>query len=118
MRICSARRTVALPLVAVAVALTVGLMRGGNAAAGPACEPGEITLDSPPTLTANPPNINSTGGSWEKCGSWWTGYYVEWLRNGVVISGPTWVPDSPGPFSYRVQQADMNQPITSAIKPC
>ena len=47
-----------------------------------------------------------------------TGFYKEWLRDGVVIEGPTWVAGSPGDFTYIAQEADANHAITSAVQPC
>src|SRR5439155_24087088 len=98
---------------------------------GITCYPGDITLDSPPTIIA-PPNaatypglrITSTPGNWSVCGGAsrhpYTDMYIEWLRDNVVFSsnvihvnGPT-LPN----FTYTIQSADVNHALTSAVSPC
>ena len=47
-----------------------------------------------------------------------SGFYTEWLRDGAVVSGPTWVAGPPGPFSYVAQTGDIGHKVTSAVQPC
>lgn len=99
------------------------LMTSGSASGFIQCNAGEITLVTSPSVTESDPNINSTGGTWSSCGLSFTGYYKEWLGDGVVISGTeVWVPggfaSSPPSFSYTVTQDDMGHAITSGVQPC
>lgn len=100
------------------------LMAGaGRAAPVPLCNYGQITKLADPSLSAPSPTypgntITSSGGSWTTCGEPFTGFYKEWLRDGVVISGPTFVASSPGSFTYVAQTADIGHSIRSAVLPC
>jgi hypothetical protein len=120
----SPARTVPLWAVAAAVIAAVALLAGAHrAAALPACAYGEITLNVPPSLTAPNPTypgatITSNGGSWTSCGAPISRYYREWLRDGVVISGPTGGAGAPGNFTYTAQAADVGHSIRSAVQPC
>jgi hypothetical protein len=103
------------------VALFAGAQRA--AAASPQCRYGEITLNVPPTLSAPNPTypgdtITSSGGSWTSCGVPFTRFYKEWLRDGVVFSGPDEVAGAPASFTYTVQAADVGHAIRSAVQPC
>lgn len=112
---------VAVGGVAILCALTVD---GIAAGASPNCNYGEITLSSSPSVSLPSPSyvgnpMNSTGGGWAVCGGApFTGYYTEWLRNGAVINGPTWVTGTPANFSYTITSADGGQSLTSAVQPC
>src|SRR5689334_17791744 len=100
--------------VVAAAAATALLFAGAQraAAASPQCHYGEITLNVPPHLTAPDPThpgdtITSTGGSWTSCGVPFSHFYKEWLRDGVVISGPDDVAGAPASFTYTVVPADV-----------
>src|SRR5262249_39161909 len=87
------------------LAVTASLVFAGAARPLPSCNLGQITKFGDPSLSAPSPTypgstITSTGGSWSSCGESITGYYKEWLRDGSVVSGPTFVASSPGPFAY------------------
>ena len=112
--------------VGAASVLAVAALLGGRqpaAAASPQCNYGDITLNVPPLLSAPNPTypgdtITSSGGSWTSCGVPLSHYYKEWLRDGVVISGPDDVVGAPGSFTYTVQPADVGHAIRSAVQPC
>ena len=110
-----------VPVCALAAAvLMIGSPRA-SASAIP-CVYGAITMAASPTLTAPSPaypanTITSSGGSWS-CGAPFTGFWKEWLRDGVVVAGPTWVVGPPGSFAYTVQSADVGHAIRSAVLPC
>ena len=101
------RRLACAALVATALACTaLALARTGSAV--PLCTVGQIVKTADPALSAPSPTyagntITSSGGSWSSCGVSVTGFYKEWLRDGTVVSGPTWVAGSPGPFTYVAQ---------------
>jgi hypothetical protein len=93
------------------------------AAASPQCHYGEITLNVAPVLRAPNPTrpgdtITSTGGSWTSCGVPFSRFYKEWLRDGVVFSGPDAVQGAPASFTYIVQPGDVGHQIRSAVMPC
>jgi hypothetical protein len=93
-----------------------------RAGATPNIGAGQIVLNSAPALTATAPTITSSAGNWS-CGQCsFTGYYREWLRSGVVVSGPTWVAGSPNGVSFSTAltnpDTDLGHPFTSAVKPC
>lgn len=46
------------------------------------------------------------------------GFYEEWLRDGVVVEGPTWVLGAPASFAHIIQSADEGHSVRSAVKPC
>lgn len=95
------------------------LLTSGSASATIQCAAGDITLVTAPSVSASAPNINSTGGTWTSCGMSLTGYYKEWLRDGVVIPGTqVYVATAPSTFSYAVQQADRDHAIKSGVQPC
>ena len=107
--------------VLAAVLLFVGAQ--GAAAASPQCHYGEITLNVAPVLSAPNPThpgdtITSSGGSWTSCGVPFSHFYKEWLRDGVVFSGPFEVAGAPASFTYTVQPADVGHQIRSAVEPC
>jgi len=109
--------------VAGLLAVTASLVFAGAARPLPSCNLGQIVKVGDPSLTAPSPSyagstITSTGGSWSSCGESFTGFYAEWLRDGVVVSGPTFVASSPGSFSYVAQAADVGHSIRSGIQPC
>lgn len=115
-------RAAAAALVGVVAALVAS---GGATPAGATetCAAGDITLIGAPTLSASSPlyvgnTVTSTGGNWNSCVDPFTGFYKEWLRNGVIISGPTYVSGAPTSFTYAVQTADVQQSISSAVNPC
>jgi len=119
------RRAYAVLLAATASAMAAAacLAGGAPAATGPQCNYGEITLNVSPVLSAPNPTrpgdtITSTGGSWTSCGVPFSSFYKEWLRDGVVISGPTQVAGAPASFTYTVQSADVGHAIRSAVRPC
>jgi hypothetical protein len=108
-----------------ALAVAALLVGGQRAAASPSpeCRYGEITLNVAPTLSAPDPTypgatITSSGGSWTSCGVPFSRFYKEWLRDGVVISGPGEVAGAPASFTYTVQPADVGHAIRSAVQPC
>jgi hypothetical protein len=109
-----------------AAALAVAVLFAGAqraAAASPQCHYGEITLNVAPVLSAPNPTypgdtITSSGGSWTSCGVAFSGFYKEWLRDGVVFSGPTFVAGVPASFAYTVQSTDVGHQIRSAVQPC
>lgn len=117
-RSLSRLRVVALPVVAVAVVWAV--FGGGSTASadGGDCLHGQITFNSAPALSDTAPSITSSSGSWTSCQIPFTGFYKEWLRNGSVFSGPTWVSGALTNFSYTVQEPDMTQALTSGVQPC
>ena len=114
------------PAAIWACAMAVALLFAGAqraAAASPQCHYGEITLNVAPVLSAPNParpgdTITSSGGSWTSCGVPFSHFFKEWLRDGVVISGPDQVAGAPGSFTYTVQQADVGHQIRSAVQPC
>jgi hypothetical protein len=115
------------PLLAVAAVLALAfaaLVGGGPARAGTTCRYGEITLSSPPLLSAPDPahpgdTVTSTGGGWAACGGEpFTGFYKEWLRDGAVVSGPDWVDGAPSSFTYTIQPADVGHVLRSAVSAC
>jgi len=116
------RRLACAALVAAALACTaLALARTGSAV--PLCTVGQIVKTADPALSAPSPTyagntITSSGGSWSSCGVSVTGFYKEWLRDGTVVSGPTWVAGSPGPFTYVAQAQDIGHKVTSAVRPC
>ena len=66
-----------------------------------ALQPGQIVKAADPTLSAPSPTypgntITSSGGAWTSCGDAITGFYKEWLRDGAVVNGPTFVASAPG----------------------
>src|SRR4051794_27631496 len=94
-----------------------------TASAVPLCFAGQLTKTADPTLSAPSPTypgdtITSSAGSWTSCGQSISGFYTEWLRDGFVFSGPTWVAGQPGPFSYVAQAGDVGHKLTSAVQPC
>ena len=96
-------------LGAVLACTALALARGASAL--PLCNTGQIVKAADPTLSAPSPanpgsTITSSGGSWTSCGEALTGFYKEWLRDGTVVSGPTFVASSPASFTYVVQAAD------------
>lgn len=120
------RKPPTLPLVvgvAIAVAASI-LLSGSHALASPGCWYGEIILGARPVLSAPNParagdTITSSGGAWSTCGGVpFTGFYKEWLRDGVVISGPDWVEGPPANFTYTIQQADLGHAIRSGVSAC
>jgi hypothetical protein len=91
--------------------------------AGPDCTTGQIIKAADPSLSAPSPTyvgntITSTGGSWTSCAMPFTGNWTRWLRNGVVVAGPTWSPGLPGFFFRTAQAEDIGGAITSQIQPC
>jgi hypothetical protein len=120
----AARRLSALVWgAAVTAAGAAFLAQPGHAILVPDCPVGQITKTADPSLSAPSPTnpgatITSSAGSWSSCGDPLTGSYREWLRDGVVFSGPTWVSGSPGPFSYVVQSGDVGHAIRSAVTVC
>jgi hypothetical protein len=119
------RRAYAVLLMAItASAMAAALLPGGAPAANPPqCNYGEITLIVSPVLSAPNPTrpgdtITSSGGSWTSCGVPFSSFYKEWLRDGVVISGPVQVAGAPASFTYTVQSADVGHAIRSAVRPC
>ena len=94
------RRLACAALVAAALACsTLALAR--TASAVPLCTVGQIVKTADPALSAPSPTyagntITSSGGSWTSCGVSISGFYTEWLRDGAVVSGPTWVAGRPG----------------------
>jgi hypothetical protein len=116
------RRLGCAALVGAALACTT-LALARTASAVPLCVPGQLVKTADPTLSAPSPTyvgntITSSGGSWTSCGVSVTGFYKEWLRDGAVFSGPTWVAGLPGPFTYLAQTADVGHRLTSAVRPC
>jgi hypothetical protein len=104
-------------------AMLAALTLAGAAAAVPLCTVGQIVKTADPTLSAPSPTyagntITSSGGSWTPCGASISGFYKEWLRDGAVFSGPTWVAGAPGPFTYVAQSGDVGHVLTSAVLPC
>jgi len=81
-------------------------------------------MNSRPVLSAPNPahvgdTITSTGGAWSTCqGEPFTGFYKEWLRDGVVIRGPDWVEGPPGSFTYTIQADDVGHEIRSGVSAC
>lgn len=105
------------------LAVTASLVFAGAARPLPSCNLGQITKVGDPSLSAPSPTypgntITSSGGSWSSCAESFTGFYAEWLRDGVVVGGPTFVASSPGSFSYVAQAADVGHSIRSGIQPC
>ena len=116
------RRLAWAALIGVVLASTV-LALARSASAIPLCNAGQIVKAADPTLSAPSPTfvgntITSSGGSWSSCGVSLTGFYKEWLRDGAVVSGPTFVASSPASFAYVVQAADVGHSIRSAVLPC
>ena len=116
------RRLACAALVGAALCCAA-LTLGRTARAVPLCTVGQIVKAADPTLSAPNPTyvgnvITSSGGSWTSCGVSITGFYAEWLRDGAVISGPTWVAGSPASFTYMAQAGDAGHRITSAVRPC
>lgn len=119
------RSSTFLLLAGAGVALAAAfLLSGGRALAGSNCWYGQIFLNGRPVLSAPNPahvgdTITSTGGAWSVCGGEaFTGYYKEWLRDGVAISGPDWVEGPPSSFTYTIQAADVGHEIRSAVSAC
>jgi hypothetical protein len=118
------RRLACAALVgAVFLSAALALARGRAAYAIPLCPVGQIVKTADPALSAPSPTyagntITSSGGSWSSCGVTISGFYAEWLRDGSVISGPSWVAGSPGSFRYVAQAADVGRKVTSAVLPC
>jgi hypothetical protein len=116
------QHSAAIWVAAVAAALLfAGAQRA--AAASPQCHYGEITLNVAPVLRAPNPThpgdtITSSGGSWTSCGVPFSHFYKEWLRDGVVFSGPYEGAGAPASFTYVVQPADVGHQIRSAVQPC
>jgi hypothetical protein len=105
------------------LAATASLVFAGSARSMPLCNLGQITKIGAPSLSAPSPTypgatIISTGGSWTSCNQAFTGFYEEWLRDGVIVNGPTFVASSPGSFAYVAQAADVGHSIRSAVLPC
>jgi hypothetical protein len=121
-------RAFAAPLRAGAASVlaVIALLAGGQRAAAspsPDCAYGGITLNVAPALAAPDPTspggtVTSSGGSWTSCGAPFSRFYKEWLRDGVVISGPDEVAGAPASFTYTVQPADVGHAIRSAVQPC
>src|SRR6266545_2445605 len=111
----------------VAAALVVGSLFASGAApsrasADPDCFIGAITNYGPPSLSGPSPTyptqtITSSGGSWSSCQLPFTGFYKQWIRNGVVIE-ETWVVGSVSSFAYTVPTSDIGVQLRSAVKPC
>jgi hypothetical protein len=119
------RRAYAVLLAAAAGAMAAAAFLAGGAPAvtSPQCNYGEITLNVRPMLSAPNPThpgdtITSSGGSWTSCGVPFRSFYKEWLRDGVVFSGPVQVQGAPASFTYTVQSADVGHAIRSAVRPC
>jgi hypothetical protein len=117
------RRLVWFVLFAAACAVVVPARSGAVASPIILCNLGTIVKLGDPSLSAPSPaypgsKITSSAGSWSSCGESFTGFYAEWLRDGNVISGPTWVAGLPGTFGYVVQTADVGHRLTSALRPC
>jgi len=117
------QHSAAIWVAVLAAALLFAGAQGGAAAGFPRCHYGEITLNVAPVLSAPDPahpgdTITSSGGSWTSCGVPFSHFYKEWLRDGVVISGPDDVAGAPGSFTYTVQQADVGHQVRSAVQPC
>lgn len=90
-------------------------------AAMPMCATGVIVATTAPSLSAPSPTyagstISSTSGGFTSCGEPISGFYKEWLRNGAVVSGPTWT--TGGSFTYAVGAADVAAGIRSGVQPC
>ena len=116
------RRLACAALVGTAL-VCAALALGRSASALPLCNTGQIVKAADPTLSAPSPTypgntITSSGGSWTSCAEALTGFYKEWLRDGVVVSGPTFVASAPAAFTYVVQAADTGHSIRSAVRPC
>ena len=67
------------------------------------CAIGTIVVTDAPSLERPQPGltgntITSTSGGFTSCGEPISGFYKEWLRNGAVVSGPTWT--TGGSFTY------------------
>jgi hypothetical protein len=113
-----------IAIVALASAISVfGGFSVEAARAVPDCNTGVITLIINPRLTTPAPvysgsTVTSDGGSWQSCGIPFTGSWTRWLRNGVVVSGPTWVPGDPPFLNYVAQTEDINYALTSQVQPC
>ncbi len=118
------RRLACAALIGVMLACTALALAFARSASGlPSCNAGQIVKAADPTLSAPSPTtpgstITSSGGSWTSCGESFTGFYKEWLRDGAVVSGPTFVASSPVSFAYVVQAADVGHSIRSAVLPC
>ena len=117
------RRLVWAALLAVAFVALVPARSGAAVAPIVPCNVGAIVKLADPSLSAPSPaypgsKITSSAGSWSSCGESFTGFYAEWLRDGNVISGPTWAAGLPGAFGYVVQAADVGHRLTSALRPC
>jgi hypothetical protein len=118
------RAFAALLAAGLATAMAAAAVLAGSTRAGtPQCNYGEITLSVPPALSAPNPTypgdtITSSGGTWTSCGIAFSGFYKEWLRDGAVMSGPTFVAGAPSSFTYTVTQADVGHSIRSAVRPC
>jgi hypothetical protein len=114
-----------LLFVGAGVALAAAfLLSGGRAIAGSSCWYGQIFMNGRPLLSAPSPahvgdTITSTGGAWSTCQDEpFTGFYKEWLRDGVVIGGPDWVEGPPASFTYTIQAEDIGHEIRSAVSAC
>src|SRR4051794_7546078 len=88
---------------------------------GSALRSGSISVTAAPSLSAPNPaytgnTVTSTSGAFTSCGSAITGFYKEWLRNGVVVSGPTWT--TGGSFGYVIGAADVRAGLRSGVQPC
>ena len=97
--------------------------RRGSAAraALPMCAIGAITITGAPYLSAPSPTLHRAarslhGRQVHLLRRAVTGFYREWLRNGAVVSGPTWT--TGGNFAYGVGAADVGATIRSAVMPC
>jgi RHS repeat-associated protein len=84
----------------------------------PPCSTGQITNTAPPSVSGpNPTHVGNTittsNGGWSACNDPITGYYYQWLRNGVAISGAT-------SASYTVQSgnADVGATLKSEVEAC
>src|SRR5690348_17753610 len=94
------------------VAAVLVIAGGARSSPGPLCPLGAIGKVADPVLSAPSPTypgstVTSSGGSWTSCAEPFSGFYAEWLRDGAVISGPTFVQSQPTSFSYVVQAADV-----------
>jgi len=117
----SAKRVLAVAFVTGAFVATV-LITPRATAAGPNCFVGQITNSVAPNLSAPNPTypgqtITSSGGTWTSCNEPFTGFYKQWIRNGVVLS-ETFVAGSPISFTYTAGVADIGTQLRSAVKPC
>src|SRR4051812_50038987 len=87
----------------------------------PMCATGTIVVTASPSLSAPSPaytgnTVTSNSGAFTSCGEPISGFYKEWLRNGVVVSGPTWT--TGGSFTYGIGAGDVGAGIRSGVQPC